>query len=1021
MNLADFTLRNNRTSLVIYGALLVLGLQTFFSVGRLEYPDFTIRNAQIITTYSGRTSIQVEQEISDPLESALRQMAEVKEITSTSKNGISVLSVELRDKYFDLQPIWQDMRNRIESTTLPDGAGVPIVNDDDFAEIFPYIYSISGDGFTNREIYDYGEVLEDVVLTIPGVARVEFDGKRDERVFIEFSSNELASYGFTPEDIAREISQQNAIVSSGDLSVSKERITVLTRGEFESLDEIGSLRFAIPGDSTTLRLTDIATISRGYVDPPTSIAHVNGERVITMAVSMVDGGVVTEIGNEIDRKIRETAATFPIGVEVESIFFQPEYVTATIDNFISNLGQAFFFVVLVMFLFAGFRIALVVGVLVPSAILICFAFMPAAGVQLEMMSIAALIIALGLLVDNAVVVSEQILVRLGNGEDRHSACTGAVSNLAISLLASSATTIAAFSVVALASGSASEFTFSLFAVVSMTLVASWLLSITIIPLFCFYFLKPLENETYIGRLFQRVYGPYEKLLRFSLRRKLLFPIVIFGLTVIAIGSFALIPSIFFPPNERGQFTADFELPLGSDLLEVERQALKLETWIEENHGDEIRNVSVWIGDGGPRWYLSLSPEPPSSNYAFFNILTKSGDPADVARIKESVSAHATTNFPDVRFSAKLLESGPPVGSPIQVRLYGTDLKTIYGLRDQIANELRNTADLHSVHDDWGAWVKQIVVNPDPIQASRIGLDTESIASALGTQYSGETASIYREGDNAIPIVLRSHDAFRNHPERIRDIPIHGAVGGAVPLSQVATVGTELLPGSIQREDSVRTMTIEAEVSGRYASEALADVQPRLDALAEGFPAGYRIEYGGEQEESAESQASIGSAMPISFGLLSLILIAQFNSLRCFSVIILTIPPMLVGIVPGLLITGSTFGFMTLLGMIALLGIIVNNAILLIDEINTRSAANDTPLDEAIVASAKSRLRPIVMTSLTTIIGLMPLAIAGGGMWTSMANAMMFGLGFATILTLVLCPTLMGLFFRARNRTKAAKP
>lgn len=1020
MNLAKITLRNNRTSLILYTLLLLVGFQTFLTIGRLEYPEFTIRNAQVITSYPGRTPIQVEQEVSEPLEKSLRQMAEVKEIKSTSKNGLSILSVELKDNYYDLRPIWQRMRNKVTETKLPDGAKTPSVHDEDFADIFPYIYAIVGDGYTNKELLDYGEILEDNLLAIEGVARVQFHGVREENIFIEFSSSELASYGFTPGGISAQIAAQNTIASSGNVLISKDRVTITTKGEFGSLDEIKALRFGTIDGETTVKLEDFATVTRGYKDPDTTLAHVDGERVITMAVSMVKGGVVTDIGDLINAEIAKTVQTFPIGVEVESIFFQPEYVSASISSFLVNLGQAFFFVVLVMLLFAGLRLSLVVGVLVPSAILFCFSFMPAMGVQLEMMSIAALIIALGLLVDNAVVVSEQILVRLSNGDDRYTACTEAVASLTVPLLASSATTIAAFSTVALAPGTASEFTFSLFAVVSMTLLCSWLLSITIIPLFCYYFLKPLKKETFVGRLFQKLYSPYEALLRWSLKTKIVVPAIVLALTILAGMGFKLIPTIFFPPNERGQFIADFELPLGTDILETEKAALRLETWMLENHGDELRNISVWIGNGGPRWYLSLSPEPANANYAFFNILTKSGDPADIERIKKSVSEHAAKHYPQVRFSAKSLESGPPVGAPIQIRIYGDDMETLYENRDKIEAAMNDVAGLYDIKDDWGVWVKQIAVVPDAVKASRLGFSTGTIADALSTQYSGLTSSMYREGEDTIPIVVRSYEDFRKHPERIRDMPIYGADGVSVPLGQIANIRTVIEPGSILRENTLRTMTIGAQVTGRFASEALVDLIPKLDSISASMLPGYHLEIGGEKEESAESQNNMASAMPIAFCLLSLVLISQFNSVRRFLVILLTIPPMIVGVVPGLLITGSSFGFMTMLGMIALLGIIVNNAILMIDEINLQWKDETKSVDEAIIAAALSRLRPIVLTTVTTIIGLVPLAISGGGMWSSMANAMMFGLGFGTILTLVLCPTLMSLFFRDKNEKLLAE-
>ncbi len=1015
MNLTAFTLRNNRTALSFYCVVMFVGVGSYFTIGRLEYPEFTIRNAQIITSYPGRTALQVEQEITEPLEQAIRQMPEMFEVKSTSKNGLSIISAEIAEEYFDLDPIWQRLRNKVEETQLPDGAGVPSVNDE-FGDVFPYVYALRGDGFSDRELLDYAEDIRDELLRLDGVGKVEFHGTRPERVYVEFSNSELSAYGVSPSILAQQIQNQNAVASSGSVPVAVERLSVATLGEFETLEEIEALRLAIPGEATSVLLSDISTIRRGYIEPRSSVVHHNGERILCIAVSMVAGGLVTDIGDRIQTRLSEIVEDLPIGLDVEPIFYQPEYVSASINSFLVNLSQAFSFVAVVMFLFAGWRIALVVAILVPSAILACFAAMPLADVQLEMMSIAALIIALGLLVDNAVVVSEQILVRLSQGQERRAACIAATKNLQVPLLAASATTIAAFSPVALAPGATSEFTYSLFAVVSLTLLASWVLSISIIPLFCYYFLRPLKRDTFVGRLLERLYAPYEAALRWAFKGGWLFPISILALTILAGWGFRFVPNIFFPPNERGQFIVDFELPLGRDLPETERRVATFERWLNETYADELRSVSTWIGNGGPRWYLALSPEPPNPNYAFMTVLTHSGDPARIRAMIDAVHRHARESFPDARIVAKALENGPPVGDPIQIRLYGRDMQIIYDCRDRIIDEMRAVSGLNEMRDDWGAWVKQVSVNPDPIRAARLGLTTSDIASALGMQYSGMTASSFREDEKSIPIVLRSREDYREHPERIRDMPIYGLDGTSVPLSQVADVRIDFLPGSILREDTIRTMTVKARVSGRFASEALSELRPRLDGLLStpSWPSGYRIEYGGEQEESAESQGKIFEAMPISFSALALILISQFNSLRRFLIILLTIPPMLIGITSGLLATGSSFGFMTLLGIIALLGIVVNNAILLIDEID-RQMLLGLERREAIVAAARSRLRPIVMTTVTTIIGLLPLSVSGGGMWSSMANAMMFGLGFATVLTLVLCPVLFDRFFVRTDR------
>ncbi len=1013
-NPAQFSIKYNRTSLVLYTVLMLLGVMTFLTIGRREYPAFTIRDAKVVTRYPGRTAVQVEEEVTEVLEQKVREMPEVDEVKSTSKAGLSIMTVSISEDFgeADMEDIWTDMRNKLDEAQLPDGANTPMVNDD-FGDEFPYVYALKGDGYTFAEMQDYAEDIRDEVLALDGVGKVELHGDVDERIYLEFSSKELEARGVSPSQIAGQLRSQNAAVDSGSADYADERLQILTLGEFKSVEELGEFRLSMPGDATSVRVSDVFHLRREYEDPPTALSHFNGERVLCLAISMVEGGVVTEIGERIQTRLDEIEQTLPVGLEIEQMFFQPEYVDASIAAFLVNLGQAFFFVVLVMLLFAGWRLAVIVGVLVPSVCLFCFAFMPMLGVELEMMSIAALIIALGILVDNAVVVCEQILNRLNEGQERMRAVSESIQGLIVPLLAASGTTIAAFGVIAMAPGGAAEFTFSLFAVVTLSLLGSWLLSLTIIPMLCFYFLKPLKRDTFVGRVLTKFYQPYESLLRLTIRLRWAYPLLILVLTILALGAFKFVPSIFFPPNERGQFTIDFELPLGKNIEATEAGVSSLEEWLLTEHADEVRSVSSWIGEGGPRWYLSLVPQTSSPNYALLSVLTYDDDPAKIKALTDEINLYAQQTFPDARVTSKVLENGPPVGDPIQIELSGQDMDTIYKLRDRIVAEVKQVDGLYDVRDDWGAWTKQVTVEPDPVRASHLGVTTDTIAEALEQQFSGLYATSYREGEDSIPVVLRARDEYRNHLERLPDLPVYGSKTGVVPLGLIADVHVDFLPGSIKRVDTLRTMTIQGRVRGRYASAALADIQPRLAALtaSEDWPQGYKIDYGGEIADSAEAQQNIVSGMPLPMACLAFILIAQFNSLRRFAIILITIPPMMVGVVPGLLVTGSSFGFMTLLGMIALLGIIVNNAILLIDETNLQLKVEGQGLLDAVVAAAKSRLRPILMTTLTTIIGLLPLALSGGGMWSSMAYAMMFGLGFATLLTLFLCPVLFYLFYR----------
>ncbi|MFT6862722.1 MAG: multidrug efflux pump subunit AcrB [Akkermansiaceae bacterium] len=1015
LNPASITLNNSRTAMTLYFGIMLFGVITYLSIGNREYPAITIRNAVVITQYPGRSTVQVEQEVTEPIEQAIRQLPQVHKVTSTSKPGLSIITVEIDENYFQMEDIWTDMRNKISVTKLPSGTSTPAINDD-FGDEFPYVYALRGNDFTPAELKDYGDLIRDRLLALDGVGKVEFHGNQEERIFLEFSSSELAARGISPQQVASVLNAQNAVVNSGSADYGDERLQIVTLGEFESLDELSSYPLALPGQSSSIRISDLFTVTRSYDDPATSRSHFNANPILCIAVSMKDGGVVTAIGEGITQEIAKIQQDLPLGLEIETMFYQPVYVTASINAFIVNLIQAFACVLVIMFIFSGWRLALLVGILVPSAILLCFTFMPAFGVELEMMSIAALIIALGILVDNAVVVCEQVLDRLNQGMDRMQAVTQSVQGLIIPLLAGSSTTIAAFGIIAMAQGATAEFTFSLFAVVALTLLGSWVLSLTIIPFFAYYFLKPLKKDTPVGRLVTKISGPYEKLLRLSLRLRWSLPLGAFALTLVAGWGMKFVPNIFFPPNERGQFVVDFELPLGTNIAETESQVERLEHWLLTEKKDDVKSVSTWIGNGGPRWYLSLAPQQASPNYAFFSILTTTEDPAQVNQLVDDLNEYARDQFPAARIAPKALESGPPVGDPIQIKLRGPDLNTLYELRDKIAGLMRETDGAIGVRDNWGVWTKQISIDPDPVRLSRLGLNTTSLASALSLQYQGLAATTYREGEHAIPVILRSREDFRENLDRLHDLPVFGAQSGIVPLSQAADIDLEFQPGSICRWNTQREMIIKCRVQGRYSSEVLADLKPKIETLIGGndWPSAYSIEWAGERAESAKSQQKLAAGAPIPIAILCLILIAQFNSLRAFAIIMMTVPPMLIGVVSGLIVTGSSFGFMTLLGLIALMGIVVNNAILLIDETRNQLAADEKPnLIDCVVNSAKSRFRPIIMTTATTVFGLLPLAISGGGMWSSMAYAMMFGLAFATVLTLLLCPTLFYLLHRRK--------
>ncbi|WP_243545371.1 efflux RND transporter permease subunit [Pseudodesulfovibrio tunisiensis] len=1008
MNLANWCIKNNRTALTIFLLIAIGGLVTFLNIRRDEDPDFTIRAALIITQFPGASPQRVEELLTDKIEEKIREMDDVKIVSSESMTGLSIIKVELYESVKNVEPVWQKMRNKVADATpdLPPEAYPPMINDE-FGDVFGICLALTGDGFTYRELKDEADVIRDQILKIRGVGKVERWGTQAERIFVEFSNSRMASAGISPFAMAQMIDHQNTIRPSGSALIGPERITIEPTGEFAGVRDVAGLSIRPEGGKSSIRLSDVTSITRGYADPPSTMIRFNGKPAVLLAISMVDNGNIMELGERVQARLDEIRPTLYHGLDLEVLTFQPKFVNKAVTDFIINLLESFGFVIIVILVFAGLRTGLIAGSLVPMAMLGCISLMPYFGVGLQRISIASLIISLGILVDNGVVVSESILVRLASGHDRLKAVTGAVSELWMPLLTASLTTIFAFLPIPLAENATGEFCFSLFVVVSLSLFCSWGLSMSMVPMMCFYLLKPkIRIQTFTGR----IYRWYRNLLLFFLRRRILFLTLVFAACATAIWGFRFVPKMFFPPNERAQFTIDFWQPYGTDITATARRTARLEKFLLADPG--VESVGSVVGHGGPRWYLSLNLEQKNSNLT--TLIVNTHTIPDVRKVMDRTRAELKNKFPDAEFSLKQLMNGPPVGAPVQLRLSGPDLKTLYVLRDRIEDILSDIPGVERIWDDWGQWTKKMVVVVDQEKARQAGLSSYDVAMSLQTGMSGLKASDYRDGDTIIPIILRSDDSFRNRLDKLDSMNVYSYKDGkTVPLSQIARTELTWEPSDIRRRDQTRTMTVKADVlEGFYADRIVAQARPRIQALmqSEDWPHGYYMEYGGEFEKSDEAQEALGANMPLAMGLLVLVLIFQFNSFRRPVIILLTLPPMICGITAGMLATNAPFGFMALLGMISLLGIVVNNAIMLIDRIEIQRSRG-IALTDAIVLAALERARPIIMTATTTIIGMVPLSLQGGEMWRPMANCIMSGLAFATVLTLVLCPVLYSLFFR----------
>jgi multidrug efflux pump subunit AcrB len=996
-------IEKNRVTLVVLLVILVAGVQAYLGMPQSEDPGFTIRTAMVITYFPGASPQRVEQLVTDKIEKAIQELPEVDVINSQSKTGVSIVMVDIQERYKQMRPIWDNLRRKVDRvrSDLPDGVIGPNVNDE-FGDVFGTVINLTGDGYTYAELKDVADDVRDEILLIGEVAKVEIHGEQEERVFVEYNNARLAELGLSPGQLKNILESRNIINPGGQVRTADEEIVLEPSGNFESVDDLKRTIISLPGRDELIYLEDVAEIYRGYVDPPQRGMHASGKPGLALAVSMREGGNILSLGDQVRATIDRLQVAYPHGIDFEFTQFQAGEVEKKVSDFAGNLVQAVGIVMLVMLLSLGLRTGLVVASLIPMAIIMSFIFMALFDVGINSMSLAALIIALGLLVDNAIVMSESILVLAGEGKTVKEAAIASAGELKTPLLVSSLTTAAAFLPIYLAKSAVGEYTAALFQVVTITLLCSWLLALTMIPLLCVMFLKVKkapEGDSYDSGFYRR----YRGLLLAAVRRPLVsvgvIALVFFG----TMRLFGLIPAIFFPPNERASLTAELRLPTGTPLARTEEVVEEVEAFITANlqatpeqiaaGEDGVTNWATFIGEGAPRFFLSYGPEYASPEYAILVVNASSREYIDtaVAELREF-----TRRFPGLKAQIDPLPLGPPAGDPIEVRVSGRDIDTIFGLVDGVKARLAEVAGPRNVSDDWGARSKKLLVEINAARAQRAGVTNEDVAVSLQTVLSGITTTEYREEDKVIPVTLRSVGADRLDLQKLDSLNVFSqGTGRSVPLQQVADLEVAWQPANIRRRDRLRTVTVSADLDPGFTAIAVnQELVPLLEQDRGGWPLGYSYEIGGEDEASQEANASIAAQLPLAALIIVMLLVSQFNSIRRPLIILITIPLGIIGVVIGLLVMRSYFGFMTLLGIISLAGIVINNAIVLLDRIELEIKDNGLTPQQAVIESAQRRLRPIVLTTFTTLGGLIPLYLGGGIMYRPMAVAIMFGLVYS---------------------------
>ena len=1023
MHITEIAIHKSRVTIVLLLCLFLGGGVAFGQLSRNLDPGFIIRTAVVSAQFPGASAERVEELVTSKIEEGVMEIPELDFVRSESYAGVAQIYVNIKEQYSDLRPIWDSLRRKIEKIKqdLPDGVTQVSVNDE-FGDVYGIVIGLTGDGYDYAELKTIADDVKAELIRLPQTAKVAVMGEQEERVYIEYNNTRLAELGLSTNLLSQILTSRNILISGGDIVIGKERIALEPSGSFESVEDLGNTVINVPNSRDVVYLKDVVSISRGYVDPPQSIVHVSGVEGLALAVSMKEGGNYIELGRQVTDLLEQVNTRYPIGVEFSILYFLPRDIIKTINEFNVSLMQSIVIVISVILLFLGFRTGLIVGSLIPSAIILSFFIMRVFNIGLDQISLSALIISLGLLVDNAIVVTESTLVRLNNGQSSIESAIESAKELTIPLLTSSLTTAAAFLPIYLADSAVGEFCAPLFKVVAITLLSSWILSITMIPLLCYYFLRVSKNNTSSeGNAYNtRLYQTYKKLIVMLLRFRWWSMTGVLILFLCGVTLLGYVPNIFFPVSDQTTFQINIELPEGTNIEETVAVVNRLERFMINNHkinDQRDRGLVAWqtyISDGGPRFTLSYNPPAPKAESAVLVVNATHYD--DMLLIITSIDNYMYEEFANISYTVKTLGLGPSTNYPIEIRLMGKDVNQLFLLAAQVKNKLRSISDVSLVNDNWGARTKKLRVNVDQDRAHRAGVTNEDIARSLKTGLSGIQMTEYREGDIVIPVVLRSIAADREDIGKLESLNVFvQSDGSSVPLTQVANIDIVWEPNIIIRRDSLKAITVRARLKPQsIASPVNKEMSQWLQDYSKQWALGYRYELGGEAERSDEANASIKEKLGIAGLLILILMVMQFNSIRRPLIIFLTIPLGIIGVAIGLFLTQEAMGFITFLGIISLSGIIINNAIVLIDRIDFEEQKNGLSTYDAIVSACVQRLRPILLTTATTILGLMPLWLGGGAMFASMAVAIIFGLAFATCLTLGVVPVLYAIFFNVHQ-------
>ena len=1037
-NLSEWALEHQSLVLFFMLALFAAGLFSYFKLGQAEDPDFTFKLMVVRAIWPGASPAEMEQQVTERLEKKLQETPYLDNVRSYTKSGETTIFLSLKDSTppKEVAGVWYQVRKKIGDIryTLPQGTLGPFFNDE-FGDVFGNIYAFTGDGYAYAELNDFVEDVRKEILRVPFVAKAEIIGDQDQKIYVEMSHRKMATLGIDPLSIFNVLQAQNAMTPAGSIDTHSDRIFLRISGSFDSVESVREI--GIQANGRLFRLGDIAHVYRGYVDPPAQKVRFMGHEAIALAISMAKGGDILQLGVDLNKAFARIKKDLPVGIEVHQYSNQPEVVKRSVDEFMRTLFEAVLIVLAVSFFSLGFRTGLVVALSIPLVLTVTFLMMKLYGIDLQRISLGALIISLGLLVDDAIISVEMMATKMEQGMERSKAAGFAYTSTAFPMLTGTLITASAFTPVGFAQSSAGEYTFSIFAVVTIALIVSWVVAVLFTPYLGYKLLPDLSPDAPAPSLFKRVvHGPLHRWkpalisaptaphhgavydTRFYRRfralvdwcvsyRKtvILITVAVFALSIFG---FRFVQNQFFPSSNRPELIVDLWLPQGASFQATEVQVKRLEDKLKGD--DNVLNFVAYVGKGSPRFYLPLDEQLGHANFAQFVIVSRNNKARDV--LYDKLNRLLENEFTMLRGRVNRLENGPPVGYPVQFRVIGNEIPVVRNLAFEVASIVRANPNVQNVHLDWNEQVKTVRLEIDQNKARVIGVSSQGLSTVLNSILAGYSITQYRERDKLIEVLARAETEERLDPGKLSELNVPTQSGKWIPLAQIAKIEYGFEEGIIWRRNRQPTVTVRADIRGDVQAPVISkQIDPKLDAVRAKLPEYYRIEMAGAIEESAKGENSIIAVMPLMLMVVLTLLMIQLQSFQKTFMVLLTAPLGLIGVAFILLTWNVPFGFVANLGVIALFGMIMRNSVILVDQIEQDIKAGH-PQWNAIVDATVRRFRPIVLTALAAVLAMIPLSRSN--FWGPMAVAIMGGLISATILTLLFVPALYAAWFRVKK-------